>query len=137
MSKSSVSVGGSVSQSALVAGDRNEIRLTPERTSHASRQTDRAEITHAIRTLRELLEKLDTRDRGKIQRALTDAEEEAQRPKPDKEEVGGELERAVKYAKTANSIGEVVVELKRPLSIIADWVGTTVPIAARLFGLAP
>jgi hypothetical protein len=137
MSKSSVSIGGSVSQSALVAGDRNEIWLTPETTPHASRETDRAEITHAIRTLRELLEKLDTKDRGKIQRALDDAEEEAQKPTPDKEEVAGALERVVKYAKTAHGIGEVVVELKRPLSIIAHWVGTTVPIAARLFGLAP
>jgi hypothetical protein len=130
MSKSSVSIGGFVSQSALVAGDRNEIRLTPETMSHTSRETDRVEITHAIRTLRELLEKLDTKDRGKIQTALADANEEAQRPKPDKEEVAGALERLVKYAKTANNIGEVVVELKRPLSIIAHWVGTTVPIAA-------
>jgi ABC-type transporter Mla subunit MlaD len=137
MSKSSVSIGGFVSQSALVAGDRNEIRLTPETMSHTSRETDRVEITHAIRTLRELLEKLDTKDRGKIQTALADANEEAQRPKPDKEEVAGALERLVKYAKTANNIGEVVVELKRPLSIIAHWVGTTVPIAARPFGLAP
>ena len=124
MSKSSISIGGSVSQSALLAGDRNEIRLTPERTSHASRQTDRAEITQALRTLRE------TKDRGKIHSALTDAEEEAQRPKPDKEEVAGELERVMKYATTENSIAEVVVELKRPLSIIAHWVGTTVPVAA-------
>lgn len=105
-----------ISQSALVAGDRNEIRLTPGTMSHTSRETDRVEITHAIRTLRELLEKLDTKDRGKIHTALADANEEAQRPKPDKEEVAGALERVVKYAKTANNIGEVVVELKRPLS---------------------
>jgi len=137
MSKSSVSIGGSASQSTLVAGDRNEIRLTPETMSHASRETDKVEITHAIRTLRELLEKLDTKDRGKILRALADAGEEAQKPTPDKKEVAGALERVVKYAKTANGIGEVVFELKRPLSIIAGWVGSAAPIAARLFGLAP
>jgi len=39
MSKSSVSIGGSVSQSALAANDQNEIRLTPETTSRASRET--------------------------------------------------------------------------------------------------
>src|ERR1700758_33965 len=110
MSKSSISIGGSVSQSALVAGDRNKVRLTPEATSHAPRDTDREEITQAIRTLRELLEKLDTKDRGKIVRALADAQEEAQKPTPDKEEVAGALERVVKYAKTANSLGEIVVE---------------------------
>jgi hypothetical protein len=89
----------------------------------------------ALQTLRELLERLDTTDRGKIVRALDDAQEEAQKPTPDKEEMAGAMERVVKYAKTAHGIGEVVVEIQRPLSIIAGWIGTTAPIAARLFGL--
>jgi hypothetical protein len=93
------------------------------------------EIMQALQTLRALLEKLDTTDRGKIVRALDDAQEEAQKPTPDKEEVAGALERAVKYAKTAQGVGEVVVELQRPLSIIAGWIGATAPIASRLFGL--
>ena len=137
MSKSSVSIGGSAGRSALVAGDRNEIRVTPEATAHAFRETDREEIIQAIRTLRVLLEKLDTKDQGKIQRALADAGQESQKRNPDKKEGAGALERVGKYAEMANSIGDVVVELKRALSIIADWLGTTAPIAARLFGLAP
>lgn len=135
MSKNSVSIGGSVSQSAVVAGDQNKVQQTREVTPAAPREMKTEELIRALRALRELLERLDTTDRGKIVRALDDAHEEAQKPTPDKEEVAGALERVVKYAKTANGIGEVVVELKRPLSIIADWVGTTAPIAARLFGL--
>jgi type I site-specific restriction endonuclease len=135
MSKNLVSIGGSVRQSAIVAGDRNKVELAREAASGASNETGTEEVIRAIGALREHLEKLETEDRGKISRALADAHEEAQKPTPDKEEVAGALERIVKYAKTAKGVGEVVVELQRPLSIIAGWVGTTVPIAARLFGL--
>jgi hypothetical protein len=137
MSESSVCIGGSVSQSAVVAGDRNEVRLTREVTSGALGVIDAERITQALRELRALFERPDTEDRGKILRALADVQEEAKKPKPDKEEVAGALERVVKYAKTADGISEVVVELKRPLSIIADWVGKAAPVAARLFGLVP
>jgi hypothetical protein len=135
MSKNFVSVGGSVSQSAVVAGDQNKVQLTREVTVGLPSEMTTEEIMQALQTLRELLERLDTTDRGKIVRALDDAQEEAQKPTPDKEEMAGAMERVVKYAKTAHGIGEVVVEIQRPLSIIAGWIGTTAPIAARLFGL--
>jgi hypothetical protein len=135
MSKNSVSIGGSVSQSAVIVGGQNKVQQTRGVTVGASSEMATEEIMRALRALRELLEKLDTIDRGKIVRALDDAQEEAQKPIPDKEEMAGALERVVKYAKTAHGIGEVVVELQRPLSIIAGWVGATAPIAARLFGL--
>jgi hypothetical protein len=135
MSKNSVSVGGSVSQSAVVAGDQNKVQLTREVPVGLPSEMATEEIMQALQTLRELLERLDTTDRGKIVRALDDAQEEAQKPTPDKEEMAGAMERVVKYAKTAHGIGEVVVEIQRPLSIIAGWIGTTAPIAARLFGL--
>jgi hypothetical protein len=137
MSKSSISIGGSVSQSAVVAGDRNEVRLTREVTSGAQGVIDAERITQALRELRALLERLNTEDRGKILRALADVQEEAEKPKPNKQEVAGALERVVKYAKTAPDISEVAAELKHPLSIMADWVGKTAPVAARLFGLLP
>ena len=137
MSKNLVSIGGSVRRSAIVAGDRNKVELVREATSGAPGETDTEEMIRAIAALREHLEKLETEDRGKILRALADVEEEAQKPKPDKEEVAGALERVVRYAKTAHGIGDVIVELQRPLSIIAGWVGTTAPFAARLFGLGP
>jgi hypothetical protein len=135
MSKNSVSVGGSVSQSAVVAGDQNKVQLTREVPVGLPSEMATEEIMQALQTLRELLERLDATDRGKIVRALDDAQEEAQKPTPDKEEMAGAMERVVKYAKTAHGIGEVVVEIQRPLSIIAGWIGTTAPIAARLFGL--
>src|SRR5512133_1995463 len=99
MSKNSVSIGGSVRQSALVAGDRNKVELAREATSGAPKETGTEEIIRAIVAARKHLEKLDTTDRGKIATALDDAQEEAQKPTPDKEEVAGMLERAVKYAK--------------------------------------
>jgi hypothetical protein len=135
MSKNSVSIGGSVSQSAVIAGDQNKVRQTREVTVGVPSERATEEIMQALQALRELLERLDTTDRGKILRALEDAQEETQKPTPDKEEVAGAMERVVKYAKTAHGIGELAVEMQRPLSIIAGWIGTTAPIAARLFGL--
>jgi hypothetical protein len=135
MSKNSVSIGGSASQSAVIAGDKNKVQQTRKMTVGVPSEMSTEEIMQALQTLRALLEKLDTTDRGKIVRALDDAQEEAQKPTPDKEEMAGAMERVVKYAKTAHGIGEVVVEIQRPLSIIAGWIGTTAPIAARLFGL--
>ena len=136
MSKNLVSIGGSVRQSAIVTGDQNKVELAREAAFGASKETGTGEVIRAIRALQEHLERLDTEDRGKILRALADAQEEAQKPTPDKTEVAGALERVVKYSKTAHGIGDLVVELQRPLSIIAGWVGTTAPLAARLFGLA-
>jgi hypothetical protein len=135
MSRNSVFIGGCVSQSAVIAGNQNKVQRTGEATVGRSSEIKTEEIMRALRALRELLEKLDTTDRGKIVRALDDAQEEAEKPIPDKEEVAGALERVVKYAKTAHDIGEVVLEVQRPLSIIAGWVGATAPVAARLFGL--
>jgi hypothetical protein len=136
MSQNLVSIGGSVRRSAIVTGDRNKVELAREAASAAPRETDTEEIIRAIGALREQLENLETEDRGKILRALADAQEEAQKPAPDKEEVAGALERVIRYAKTAHGIGDVVVELQRPLSVIAGWVGTAAPLAARPFGLA-
>jgi hypothetical protein len=93
MSKNLVSIGGSVRQSAIVTGDRNTVELAREVASGASNETSTEEVIRALRALRELLERLDTTDRGKIVRALDDAQEEAQKPTPDKEEVAGALER--------------------------------------------
>lgn len=135
MRNNSISIGGSVSQSSVVAGDQNEVRQSWEVRAVAPKEGQSEEIIRSLRELRELVARLDTADRAKLARALDDAQEEAEKATPDKEEVAGALQRVVKYAKAAKDIGQVVSELQGPLSIIADWIGTAAPTAARLFGL--
>ena len=59
-----------------------------------------------LAAIRDLLAKLNVRERGKLDRALEDVSEEAAKPKPDKEEVAGSLGRVVKYANAADDFGE-------------------------------
>jgi hypothetical protein len=58
-----------------------------------------------------------------MERALVDAEEEAGKGAPDKDELGGALERAITYAKQANGFAEQVTKLKPHLEKVCAWLG--------------
>ncbi|NJP08221.1 MAG: hypothetical protein HC866_01055 [Leptolyngbyaceae cyanobacterium RU_5_1] len=81
------------------------------------------DIATELNRLREILAALETDDRGKISNALNDAEEELKKPKPDKDEVGGALDRALNYAKKAQGFVEVIEKLKKPVTNTAAWLG--------------
>ncbi len=75
-------------------------------------------------------------DRGKLDRAIEDAVEETAKPEPDKEEVGGALERAVKYAKAAGDFTENAGKLLPPLTALASWLGPVGHGLLSLLGLS-
>jgi len=82
------------------------------------------DVKAELASLRELLAELkNVPDRGKLDRAMQDAIEESAKPKPDKDEVGGAVERAIKYAKSANDFGDNLEKLLPRLTAIASWVG--------------
>ena len=62
-------------------------------------------------------------DRGKLDRAMQDAVEEAAKPQPDKDEIGSAVGRAVKYAKSAEDFGNHLEKLLPRLTAIASWAG--------------
>jgi hypothetical protein len=77
-----------------------------------------------LAALRQLLAELkNVPDRGKLDRAMQDAVEETDKPEPDKDEVGGAVERAIKYAKSANDFGDHLERLLPRLAAIASWAG--------------
>jgi hypothetical protein len=120
MGNRSVSVGRDTIGSAIVTGDQNVVRTEYGATLPPGSEVDlKAEVT----ALRELLTTLNAPDRAKLERALTDAEEEAAKPEPDRDEVGGALERAIKYAKQANGFAEQVGKLKPHLEAACSWLG--------------
>ncbi len=59
-----------------------------------------------------------------MDRALLDAEEEAAKPEPDKDEIGGAIERVVKYARGASEFAEQVEKLAPRLAAVASWLGS-------------
>ena len=65
----------------------------------------------------------DITDRGKLDRAVEDAVDETAKPEPNKEEVGGALERVAKYAKAADDFGEHAEKLLPRLVALGSWLG--------------
>ena len=135
MPGNSIKIGGDVSGSVVVQGEGNAVKAAIHYMPNPGAALDEADLTKALAGIRRALEKLDTADRGKIDRAIKDAEEEARKPSPDRAKIGSSLERAFNYAKKGAEIAKVAEGLEAPLKSVADWVGTAVPSAARLFGL--
>jgi hypothetical protein len=67
---------------------------------------------------------------------IEDAVDETARPEPDKEEVGGALERAVKYANAAGDFTENAGKLLPPLTALASWLGPVGHGLLSLLGLS-
>lgn len=123
----SVRAGGNITGSNIQTGDHNEAALTAQIPPAAS-----VDLAAAIAALRAELLALDAPDRGKIERALEDAREEAEKDEPDRAEVTGSLERALGYARKAadfsdhaGKIGDLVIQ-------IGGWVGAASPFLAGL-----
>jgi hypothetical protein len=111
-----------ITGSSIVTGDRNIVSTTMKQI--ALPPADQVDVKAELTALRDLLAELkEVPDRGKLDRAVEDAVEETGKPEPDKEEVGGALERAVKYAKAADDFGEHAEKLLPRLAALASWLG--------------
>ncbi len=94
-----------ITGSSIVTGDHNTVTTTMKQVPLPP--ADQVDVKAELAALREALAALkNVPDRGKLDRAIEDAADEADKPEPDKEEVGGALERAVKYAKAADDFGD-------------------------------
>jgi len=118
----SISVGRDAIGSNLITGDHNKARAQYERITLPPPNT--VNIQQELAKLRESLSGLISEDSTKIQNALSDAESELKKPKPDKSEVGGALERVLKYAKEAVGFGELAEKLKPQIINVAAWLGS-------------
>ena len=88
MGERSISVGGDMIGSSAVTGDQNVVRTRYQASLPPAASVD---IQAEVSTLRQLLAALGSPEQAKLERALADAEEEAAKPRPDRDEVGGAL----------------------------------------------
>jgi hypothetical protein len=108
--------------SSVVSGDHNAV--STRMTHVVPPPADRVDVKAELVMLRGILAELKkVADRAKLDRAVEDAVEEATKPEPDKQEVGGALERAVKYAKAAGDFGEHIEEMLPRLAALVSWLG--------------
>jgi hypothetical protein len=111
-----------ITGSSVVTGDHNTVTTTMRQVPLPA--ADQVDVKVELAALREALAALNkVPDRGKLDRALEDAADEAEKPEPDKEEVGGALGRVVKYAKAADDFGDHAEKLLPRLAALAAWLG--------------
>jgi hypothetical protein len=111
-----------ITGSSIVTGDHNIVSTRMKQV--ALPPADQVDVKAELAALREVLAELKTvPERGKLNRAVEDAVEETAKPEPDKEEVGGALERVAKYAKAADDFGEHAEKLLPRLAALASWLG--------------
>ena len=124
-----------VTSSSIVTGDHNTVSTTMRQV--ALPPADQVDVKAELAALRDLLVELKkVPDRGKLDRAVEDAVEETGKAEPDKEEVGGALERAVKYAKAAEDFGEHAEKLLPRLAALASWLGPAGHTLLSLLGIS-
>jgi hypothetical protein len=118
MSNNSIRVGGNATGS-FVAGDNNRVETAMKQIPDPAT----IRIADELAGLRAILVTLKSTDAGKLGRALDDAEEEAKKPNPDKQEVGSALERALKVATKASDFAESGVKLAPYVKGAVAWLG--------------
>src|SRR4051812_45868427 len=94
-----VTIQGSVTGGAVVAGSRNTVTVTYTKT--ALPPPESVDIKAALAAIQAALAALESPHQTKINNAVSEAKDEADKPAPDKSEVGKALERALEYAQKA------------------------------------
>jgi hypothetical protein len=121
MGERSVTIGRDAIGNQIVTGDRNVVTSTGQRITLPAPES--VDIRKELTELRAILATLKVPETGKLERAMADAEDEVTKHDPDKDEVGGAIERVVKYAKGASDFGEHVEKLAPRLGAVCSWLG--------------
>lgn len=116
-----VSIGGSATRNVIVTGDKNVTSL--QFTQTTLRPADSVDIQAELLALRELLVALRSDDGNKISRAMEDAQDEASKREPDREEIGDAVARALKYAQQSADFAEKITSLQSHISKVVSWLG--------------
>jgi hypothetical protein len=124
-----------IAGSSVVTGDNNIV--TTRMTQRPLPPPETVDVRAELAALREALSKLNPPERGKLDRAVQDAEEEAAKPEPDKEEVAGAVGRIVRYAKAADDFSEHSEKLLPRVLALGSWLGTHGLAVLRMVGIAP
>jgi hypothetical protein len=121
-------VGGNAT-GTFIAGNENRVESAVKQVSLPDPSTIR--IADELAGLRAILGKLNSAEAAKLRRALDDADEEASKPKPDKDEVGSAVERALKIAAKASDFADNTSKLLPYVKGAVAWLG------AHWIGLLP
>lgn len=129
----SVHIGGAASGNIIQTGDANTALLHYQQAALPA--PERVDMHATLQALEAALAQLTSPDRRKIDNALSEAKDELQQPKPDKNEVGKALERALDYAKKAEGFAKTTQTLAPLVTNAAAWLGEHWHTLLRTVGL--
>lgn len=130
-SNRSVSIGGSVTGSAVVTGDGNMVSVQFQQAALPEPET--VDIQAELKALRDILTSFDDPIAAGVAQKL---EQEAAKPEPDKDVVTATLETGVTYAKNLNGFAEAIDKLRPRVEATAGWLGKHGTKLLPLVGLA-
>jgi len=122
----SVNIGRDAVGNVITTGDRNKIDAKIEAKLVRTGLPTAAEVdvSSELAQIRAILQGMGGEHAGKIGRALDDAVEESQKPKPSRDEIGSALRRALGYAKGGADFAEEVDKLAPHLTSAVAWLGS-------------
>jgi hypothetical protein len=121
MGDNTIKVGGNATGS-FVAGTENSVETAVTQVTLPDPSTVR--IAEELAGLRAILAKLNSAEAAKLGRALDDAEEEARKATPDKNEIGSAVERALKVAAKATDFAENTSKILPYVKGAVAWLGS-------------
>lgn len=114
----SISVGGSVQGSALVAGDSNTVSVQNQQA--ALPEPEKVDIQSELKALREILSSFNNPVLEGVTKVIDD---EVKKPNPDKSLIGSTLETGLAYAKNLQGFTEAIDKLRPHVEKSAAWLG--------------
>jgi hypothetical protein len=120
-SNRSVSIGRDATGNVIQTGDDNVASV--QFTQAMLPPPESVDINAELAIIRDLLQQLRCEDVNKIDRAIEDAQDEAKKSEPDRDEIGGALDRALKYAKQAEGFADTASKLQQHIANAVSWLG--------------
>ncbi len=133
-SNRSANVGGNVEGGVIITGHGNTASVQFTKTTLPPAES--VDIKSELAALRELLAQLNSPDQKKIARAAEDGEDEIAKPEPDKEEVGGSVDRMLKYASQAEGFAGIADSIGSHVTNIVGWLGSNWSSLLKVVGLS-
>jgi hypothetical protein len=122
----SSTIGGAAVGNVITTGDQNKIRaeINAKLVKTTLPSVDTVDVSKELAQIRAILQRIGGEHSRKISHALDEALDEAQKPVPNKGEVGTALKRALEYAEKGNSFAAEVGKLAPHVTNAVAWLGS-------------
>jgi hypothetical protein len=134
MGDRSVKVGGNVTGSSIVTGDRNTVTTTYTKTTLPP--ADSVDMKAEVAALRALLGELRSEDRLLIDNAMAEAEHHLGKAEANTDRIGAALERALDYASQAEGFVARLEKIAPHVKGACAWLGKNWHKLLGVVGLA-